>query len=314
METIIFTTLGLIIGGLVTFYTTKHFFRKGIKSKSLSTYIQFITEILSDIDPEVEKKLKVSYDDEEVDKLYQIQYVIANTGDIPIRDLIEPLTLIIPNHGELLDVNIIYIEPEGRKVNYKIGITNNGEHFVSFNFPLLNSSEYFIAKLLIKGEPPDIDEDSNQEDENLHSVYSDYKIYKEFEFTITVDDLPPKLISKPLPFDYEYSPRSKKIEWSALFTAFGVGIFSFFLSYVLTYLEDFNSSLDIFQPGQFFTEITLLSISVLLLWILNLILVFIIVLLIIVSFSDIKPQKKPKFQLPQKHSNRSHYPFEYYIK
>ena len=96
MEIIIYTAIGLILGGLVTVFTSKYFHRKGIKSKSLSTYIQFITEILSDIDPEVEKKLQVSYNQQEVESLYQVQYVIANTGDIPIRDIIEPLTLIIP--------------------------------------------------------------------------------------------------------------------------------------------------------------------------------------------------------------------------
>lgn len=309
MNILIFTSLGLVFGGLVTFIISKYFYRKGIKSKSLSTFIQFITEILSDIDPEVEKKLKVSYNKQEVDKLYQIQYVIANTGDIPIRDIIEPLTLIIPNNGQLLDVNIVYKEPEGRNISYNIGTDEMGNDFVSFNFPLLNSGEYFITKLLIKGEPPSSDESLNDKEQKFTSLYSEYDIYEKFEFKITVDDLPPKLISKPLPFEYEYEIPATGIEWSAIIVSLIIGLISFVLSYLLISLQNLSSSLYIFHFKEFFVNFNFLKFSILSIWIFDFVLVLIVLFLMFIGLSDVKLQKKPKFKLPKKLRSQSRHLF-----
>ena len=68
---------------------------------------------------------------------------------------------------------------------------------VKFLFDLLNKDEFFVFKLLLNGKA-DI---------------------KEFKFTITVDDLPPVLKTKSLPYDLveiEDADKSSDIEWGLL--------------------------------------------------------------------------------------------------
>lgn len=119
METLLGTLAGILFGGLISYFISQFYYKKSIKTKTLSCYVQYISEFLTDIDEDVKKKLEIDYEGQKVNSIYQVQFIIANTGDFPIRDIIRPLTLKIPNQAEVLDVNIIHIEPNGREVNLK---------------------------------------------------------------------------------------------------------------------------------------------------------------------------------------------------
>src|SRR6476620_7191576 len=151
MDTLLGTLAGILFGGLISYFISKFYYKKTIKIKTLSCYVQYISEFLTDIDEDVKKKLEIDYEGQKVNSIYQVQFIIANTGDFPIRDIIRPLILKIPNQAEVLDANIIHIEPTGREVVLKT-IKNPNENIVEFQFPLLNSGEYFVTKLLVKGE------------------------------------------------------------------------------------------------------------------------------------------------------------------
>jgi hypothetical protein len=111
---------GIIIGAVITYIVSKYFFKKSIKEKSLTPFLQFSSRLFSEIDPELKKELIVNYKNTKVDNITQTQFLIANDGDIPIRDIIEPLKLSIPKKNKIFSVTIIHIEPEGRKIDYKI--------------------------------------------------------------------------------------------------------------------------------------------------------------------------------------------------
>jgi len=102
---------GIVAAGLVS----RYYFRRSVE-KSLTPYIQFSSSPLKGIDPEVRKELEVKYRDHAIDNLYEIQFLIANTGDKAIRDVIEPLTLTIPDGCVLLDASVLHVSPKGRKI------------------------------------------------------------------------------------------------------------------------------------------------------------------------------------------------------
>jgi len=298
METMIFSIIGLIIGGIITFFTSRYFFKKSLQHKELSTFIQFLTEILYDIDPDVEDKLKVFYENEIVKEFYQIQYVIANTGDLPIRDIIDPLKLTIPNKGKILDVSIVHVEPEGRFIGYKI-TNQNGNDTVNFNFPLLNSGEFFIFKILIKGSLPFPEKDSKDNSIEPSDYFSKYELYDKYIFSITADDLPPTLISEPLPPDYDPDNFSSSKDFTGLFIV-ALLWFSCSIPFYLLYLfNEIKPDLFLFNFELFFDDFTFTKVLVLTGWVFFTIILIFSLLALYLSFDDIKPQKEPLFRLPK---------------
>ena len=174
METFIGTISGIIIGGLITIWASQYFYKKSVKEKKLSCFIQYISEILTNIDPEVKNNLEVDFKGQKVESLYQIQFVVANTGDIAIRNIISPLTLEIPNKGTILDANLVDIEPDGREVNIESSKAGN---IAKLNFPLLNSGEFFIVKLLIKGEVAKPESKNEIEGDTIIGLYGNKQPY-----------------------------------------------------------------------------------------------------------------------------------------
>ena len=61
METFLYSISGIIIGGIITFWASKYFFEKSLKSKKLSCFIQNISEILTDIDLDVKDYLRINF-------------------------------------------------------------------------------------------------------------------------------------------------------------------------------------------------------------------------------------------------------------
>ena len=106
-----------------------------------------------------------------------------------LSSVISPLTLHVPEGSQILDASILYIHPKGREVSISVKESN-----AIFNFALLNSDEFFIAKILLEGEPKEQD----------------------FKFSISVDDLPPTLKQKFLPPELVDTGEKRKFDKGTL--------------------------------------------------------------------------------------------------
>lgn len=173
MSDLTLSLASLIIGVLATVWVSRYYFLRAV-DKKLTAYVQFSSSLFDGVDPSVREALKISYKGTAVSDLLDIQFLVANTGERAIRDVINPLSVSIPKDCTLLDASVLHVSPEGREVT----ITQSAKT-VSFLFPLLNTGEFFVTKLLLQGRARP----------------------KDFLFSITVDDLPPTLCPIPLPHD-----------------------------------------------------------------------------------------------------------------
>jgi hypothetical protein len=178
----------LIVGVLATTWISRYYFKRTV-GKALTPYMQFHSSLFDGVDPSVRESLKIAYKGTAVSELTEVQFLIANTGERPIRDLLAPLSLVMPSGCSLLDASVLHISPEGREV--KIVQTTA---CVMFVFPLLNAREFFITKLLLQGKAK----------------------RKDFKFTVTVDDLPPTLKAIPLPLDLIDYEHTREFDWGLL--------------------------------------------------------------------------------------------------
>lgn len=184
MEEFLIAFVSILIGVGATFYASRHYYRRSVE-KELTPFIQLQSNVLSHIDEEVKSDLYVEYKGVKVENLQQLQFLIANTGERAVRDIIKPLRLELPDESEIMDASLLYVYPEGREVEIEAKSSGN---ILQFNFPLLNKDEFFIFKLLIKGEPE----------------------RKELKFKIVADDLPPELKVQRL--TYNQIERESKID------------------------------------------------------------------------------------------------------
>ena len=173
MSDLTLSLASLIIGVLATIWVSRYYFLRAV-DKKLTAYVQFSSSIFDGVDPSVRESLKISYKGTAVTDLLEIQFLVANSGERAIRDIISPLSVSIPKDCTLLDASVLHVSPDGREVT----ITQSAKA-VSFIFPLLNTGEFFVTKLLLQGRASP----------------------KDFLFSITVDDLPPSLSPVPLPHD-----------------------------------------------------------------------------------------------------------------
>jgi len=178
-------------------------------------FIQLQSNVLSRIDKDVKSDLHIEYRGVKVESLQQAQFLIANTGERAIRDLIKPLCLQLPIEVEVMDASILFTSPEGREVSLEV---SEKDRAVSFVFPLLNKDEFFIFKLLLKGEPD----------------------RKQFKFSVVGDDLPPTLNIKRLTYNqiesegenesksnFEMGPFAAS--WLVIFCALCLGILAHYI-------------------------------------------------------------------------------------
>ncbi len=130
----------LIVGIVASVWVSAYYFRRSMR-KSLTPYIQFYSSPFKGIDPDVKKALQITYQGTPVDDLFEIQFLVANTGDKAIRDVIEPLSFSVPESCELLDASLLHLDPAELKVN--LAISEDRRSF-KMNFPLLNSGSFFV--------------------------------------------------------------------------------------------------------------------------------------------------------------------------
>lgn len=196
-------SLGSLIAGVVaTVWVSAYYFRRSL-TKSLTPYVQFTSKPFQGISADVRKALQVTYAGVPVEDLYEVQFLIANTGDKAIRDLIEPLFLSIPEKSTLLDASVLHAEPSGLKTTLTIP---DDRRSISIDFPLLNKGDFFVLKVLLNGAPQ----------------------LEELRFSILVDELPRQLPTERLGFDAIAS--SKKREMSFPMLGFGLVVVLFGLA------------------------------------------------------------------------------------
>jgi len=187
---------GIILGIAATLFVARYYYKRSI-NKRLNIYIHFATSILDGIDPKTRSDINVSYRGTSIDDLFQLQFFVVNEGDRPIRDLLEPLSLSFPDSVIVLDASILYVNPPGRKISISRDPAKNNSNLISFDIPLLNSGEFFLTKILLKGT-------INKRD---------------LQFNISVDDILPIIKPQPLPF---HGIRQKR--YSSSYTWFSIAV------------------------------------------------------------------------------------------
>lgn len=296
---------GMIIGAIASFLASRHFFKKGVKEKLIVPYVQFTSKLFSEIDPELKNNLIVKYKGHKVENITQAQFLIANSGDVAIRDIIEPLKLTLPKENKIFSVNIIHIEPEGREVSFKI-VETDTSNIVKFDIPLLNRGDFFVIKIVAQDTLPD-----QTEQEKSKNSEKDHL----FKFSVTADDLPPKLEISHLPYSYYEKEEDDKYNWGAVGVAFFSGIITtFFLGTILA-LKSASKGLYLFSFKEFFSSsyFGFYSICILGLAIISLLTLLLTVLAVIGAILELTPDEKPKFKVPSKlKDERRFYRFDYF--
>lgn len=306
--TLLFSIAGIVIGAIVSYFVSKHFFKKGVKKKSLTPYIQFSSKLFSDLDHELREDLIVNYKNLNVENLAQAQFIVANSGDIAIRDIIKPLRLTLPLENKIFNISIIHIEPEGREIKYNV-IETEKSNIIEFNIPLLNAGEYFVFKILTQDVLPK-EENDDDNDEDIDDLDAETKTYK---FTITADDLPPKLTIRELPYSYYEHEKLTSYDWMS----FWIGLISlivFIATAGTLYSLKFKSeNLYLFNPRNFFNleTFSFYNVSILLLALFGTITLLMTILGFIMALSEISPREEPKFKVPDKlRKDKRFSPFE----
>lgn len=213
MENTIIALVSILIGVATTFIASRHYYRRSV-DKELTPFIQMQSNVLSSIDSEVKSDLHIEYKGVKVENLQQVQFLIANTGERAIRDLIKPLCLHLPDQVEIMDASILYIAPEGREVSLNV---SEKESSISFEFPLLNKDEFFIFKLLLKGAPE----------------------RRELKFSIVADDLPPTLSIQRLTYRQIESEEKSEKRNSFEFGLFGASLLVLFVAFCMGLLAHY---------------------------------------------------------------------------
>jgi len=165
----------LIVGIVASVWVSAYYFRRSL-TKSLTPYVQFTSKPLQGISADVRKALQVTYAGVPVEDFYEVQFLVANTGDKAIRDLIEPLSLAVPEKCTLLNASVVHAEPTGLKTLLTIP---EDRRSISIDFPLLNKGDFFVLKVLLNGAPK----------------------LEELKFSILVDELQRQLPVERLDFD-----------------------------------------------------------------------------------------------------------------
>lgn len=281
MDYLVFSIIGLVVGIVATILVSSYFFSRSI-DKKLSPYIQLALPVLRHVHPDVRARLRIQYQDRNIDDLLQARIIIVNEGQLSIRDCIQPLTLPLPPEVSVLDASILYIHPGGRDVALEMVQRDDGGTDLRFLFSLLNRNEFFVVQILL---------------DRVINLYSQ-------DFTIAVDDLPPNLPAQKLPYS-AVRKQPEGIQWEVL--GIGVGLLLVPLSsfYGMVLLRQARPELFPFPLDQFSGPLsTSIPIAI---WFLGTLLLLALSLLLAWNglFEGI-PRRRPRFTLPTdlRHFNR----------
>jgi hypothetical protein len=147
------TAIGVVLGALATVLASRYYFLRSTR-KSLGVYGLLNSAVFADIAPDVRPRLSFRYQDREVRDLRQLVFLVANDGERAISNVIEPLSLSLPDEVEILDASIIHRSPEELQASADLTPrpAGDGGGELHLRFPLLNRGDFFVVKLLLSGE------------------------------------------------------------------------------------------------------------------------------------------------------------------
>lgn len=281
MSFFVLPIMGIVIGIVATIIVTRYYFQRSI-DKRLTPYIHSVSRVLAGIHKSVRADLRVLYRDEEVSDLTEFQFIITNDGQRSIRDWIEPLSVTLPNHTKVLDATILHKHPSELAVTTKISNEEGNAQKVTLQFPLLNRGDFFLFKLLIKGD--------------LNPL--------ELEFRILVDDLPPSIKPVYMPITTS-SERPPRVDWPpivlglfliSIVAASGYGMFSLWSVKPQLFPYPWSSY-----------DFTVLNALIFLGWFLGLLLFLVVGFLLCFGIGlDLVFKKHRYFPLPEKYRTGEH--------
>jgi hypothetical protein len=202
------TAIGVILGAIATVLASHYYFRRTVH-KSLGIYRLLDSFVFQGIAPDVRASLNFRFNNRDVSELQQLMLLVANDGERAIRDVIEPLRLVIPADVEVLDASIVHRSPEGIRAGVMVEANQPDASLLTLDFPLLNSGEFFVVKMLLSG--------------RLNTG--------QLEFSILSDDLPRKISISPIP-PGAFDAGTFKFEWGLAVAATIVLLFPAWICYV----------------------------------------------------------------------------------
>lgn len=276
MESLVLSLIGVAIGVAVTIFASRYYYRRSI-DKQLVPFLQYQSNVLDHIENDVKSDLDIEYKGVKVERLQQSQFLIANTGEKAIRDIIKPLRLDIHGEIEIMDVNLLHVHPAGREISINVDKESNT---VEFNYPLLNKDEFFIVKLLVNGAPKK----------------SDYK------FSISAEDLPPILNIQRLSYqqiESEEKVKERVFEYELLLGGICILFFSFCIGLLSYYSRNATVPEIVNGTWSWLNVIPFLTIAQWTGYVLSLILGLISFMLMKGSFGDFEFPRRKKFVVPR---------------
>lgn len=213
------TAIGVLIGIIATVLVSRYYFRRSTK-KELSPYRLLESQIFAGIEPQVRRRLRFTFEDQEVEELSHLGLLIANTGERAISGFLEPPSITLPAGAKVLDATLEHRYPETLEASVIVdGDVASGQR-VSFRLPLLNKGEYFVVRLLISG------------DVSLGKL----------RLRLLADDLPREIRFTFLPY-YATRTRRAGVEWGAIGGGASLLALAFCSGYVLRLLHGYRPSL-----------------------------------------------------------------------
>jgi hypothetical protein len=206
--------LGIVIGVIASILIGRYYYRRTVH-KDLSIFGLLNSEVFAGIAPDVREQLHFRFKDREVTELQQLLFLVANTGERAIRDVIETLRLDLPPTAAILDASIVHRHPEDLNATLHVTQMDRAEgSVVRLDFPLLNTKEFFIVKMLLSGKLPQAP----------------------LTFHLLCDDLPRTIPISRLP-PTAYDDRPYKFEWALAAGATGVLAIPAWLCYAIYQLS-----------------------------------------------------------------------------
>jgi hypothetical protein len=180
-----------MIGIVGTVLVSRYYFQRSTK-KEISSFSLLASQVFAGIEPQVRRRLRFTFHDEEVRELSQLGFLIANTGERAISGFIEPPTIELPKDAKVLDASIEHRSPKDLRASLRVsGEPVIGQSIVC-EIPLLNRGEYFVVRLLISGGVT----------------------FRELEVRLLADDLPRVIKFQALPYEATRE-RKSGVEWGA---------------------------------------------------------------------------------------------------
>lgn len=269
----------VLIGVIGTIVISRYYYQRSV-AKELTPFLHFQANVLDSIDDEVKSDLEIAYRGVKVDRLQQVQFLIANTGERAIGTPIQPLTMRVDGDIEIVDGNILHIHPEGREVTLNVLAEETG---ATLEFPLMNSDDFFVVKFLIRGAPKRSD----------------------FQFSIAADDLPPRLTIQPLGYEQiatdaeDSKPVLRDLVMQSVAVLITLVISLLLLT--LTYYADGNDIPEFQSPTwAWLNEVPFMTLGKLVGYAWGGIFALVAVLVMVAGLSGVTVAKPKRFRLPRK--------------